>query len=261
MGTRSVTLTRQGTLQECADRIKDFGLCLQQQRADIPPEEQIDIKCERLNNTQIKMILCYKDGCPIEKGTFNIWAQIKGDLNDDGLVNAFDINPFIGGLTDPLKFRNDFRLDPGIVGDCNNDGVLNAFDIQCFIERLLGGGQPVAALRQLRALIPGEDLDGDGIINADEAIAGTDPANGSDFLRILSLSRDDDGIRITWSSVEGKLYQLEYSEDLRPTSWDAVNAGAIVAEGLESAFVDPAPDRAASNLGYYRLRVISNADE
>ena len=257
LGTRSITLTRQGTLQDCAARIKDFGLCLQQQQANIPPNERIDIKCEPLEEGQIKMILCYQDGCPIEKGTFNIWAQIKGDMNDDGQRDAFDIQQYVNALTDPIQFRTDTGVDPGIFGDLDNDGLISGFDIDPFVGLLSGQGVPPAAIRSLRALIPGEDLDGDGFTNDSEAFAGTDPDNASDFLRIFSQARRANTLGISWTSVPGKHYQLEYNEHLSNTTWKVVNTAPIVAEGLESSFVDTDPDRALSACGFYRIRVIS----
>jgi glucose/arabinose dehydrogenase len=57
-----------------------------------------------------------------------------GDMNGDGAVDAFDIEPFVIALTD----RNAYNLMfPGInadqIGDTNCDGVLDAFDIEGFV--------------------------------------------------------------------------------------------------------------------------------
>ncbi|MBL8878041.1 MAG: hypothetical protein JNG88_02885 [Phycisphaerales bacterium] len=53
-----------------------------------------------------------------------------GDMNGDGAVNNFDIDPFVAALIgDTFNFR----------ADCNGDGRLDNFDIDAFVEILLGG--------------------------------------------------------------------------------------------------------------------------
>jgi hypothetical protein len=67
--------------------------------------------------------------------------NLRGDVNFDGAVNAFDIDPFVIALTTP------FPPDPGWcwetmqeAADINGDGVLNAFDIDPFVDCLIAGG-------------------------------------------------------------------------------------------------------------------------
>ncbi len=58
-----------------------------------------------------------------------------GDLNCDGLVNAFDIDPFVQCLTTGVP-------QPGCsceMADINEDGAVNAFDIDPFVQLLTGG--------------------------------------------------------------------------------------------------------------------------
>ena len=56
---------------------------------------------------------------------------IKGDVNMDGIVNFFDINPFILALSSPEGAPDE--------ADCNCDGIVNFFDISPFILKLAGG--------------------------------------------------------------------------------------------------------------------------
>lgn len=63
-----------------------------------------------------------------------------GDMNCDGVVNNFDIDPFVLALTDPQLYA---RLYPDCDinnGDINGDGLLNNFDIDPFVECLSLGG-------------------------------------------------------------------------------------------------------------------------
>jgi hypothetical protein len=55
------------------------------------------------------------------------------DMNCDGDINAFDIEPFLELLFGP----DPTPCDPGgCTGDVNGDGVVNAFDIEPFLECL-----------------------------------------------------------------------------------------------------------------------------
>jgi hypothetical protein len=81
----------------------------------------------------------------------NIWCVscFKGDLNNDGVVDPFDIDAFILALSYPTEYGEAYRgLSGSMVyhGDCNCDGwydgygfyhsVFNAFDIDAFVLRL-----------------------------------------------------------------------------------------------------------------------------
>ena len=61
-----------------------------------------------------------------------------GDLNCDGAVDAFDIDPFVLALTDPAGYATAWPDCDIMLADCNGDGVVDAFDIDPFIELLLG---------------------------------------------------------------------------------------------------------------------------
>ncbi len=69
-----------------------------------------------------------------------------GDLNCDGLVNVFDIDPFVLALTsafDELPFAGYLAAYPGcdpLLADTNSDGLVNVFDIDPFVQLLTGGG-------------------------------------------------------------------------------------------------------------------------
>ncbi|MEM7383449.1 MAG: thrombospondin type 3 repeat-containing protein [Verrucomicrobiota bacterium] len=101
---------------------------------------------------------------------------------------------------------------------------------------------------------PNEDTDGDGMSNALEDLAGTDPLNSSDFLHVTSVMRESFGIIVSWSSVVGKQYVIEYSETLEPDSWSRAG-GLDASEESTTSFVDTNPGRAALPRLFYRVRV------
>jgi parallel beta-helix repeat protein len=66
-------------------------------------------------------------------------AFLFGDLNCDGVRNAFDIDPFVLALTDPSGYAVAFPACNVLNADCNADGLVNAFDIDPFVLLLTGG--------------------------------------------------------------------------------------------------------------------------
>ncbi len=61
-----------------------------------------------------------------------------GDLNCDGAVNAFDIDPFVLALTDPAGYAAGLPECDRAAADVNGDGEVNAFDIDPFVALLSG---------------------------------------------------------------------------------------------------------------------------
>ena len=62
-----------------------------------------------------------------------------GDLNCDGLLNAFDIDPFVMAITDVAGYTAAFPDCDYMLADVNGDGAVNAFDIDPFVLLLTGG--------------------------------------------------------------------------------------------------------------------------
>ncbi|QOJ13139.1 MAG: hypothetical protein HRU75_00170 [Planctomycetia bacterium] len=61
-----------------------------------------------------------------------------GDMNCDGLVNNFDIDPFVLALIDPVGYAEDYPDCNRNLGDVNEDGFFNNFDIDPFVALILG---------------------------------------------------------------------------------------------------------------------------
>jgi len=59
-----------------------------------------------------------------------------GDLDCDGVVNNFDIDPFVLALTDPAGYARKFPDCDRMLADCNSDGVVDNFDIDPFVKLL-----------------------------------------------------------------------------------------------------------------------------
>ncbi|MGD8454477.1 MAG: FG-GAP-like repeat-containing protein [Phycisphaerae bacterium] len=59
-----------------------------------------------------------------------------GDLNCDGIVNNFDISPFILALTDPTTYAQRYPNCDRLLADINGDTEVNNFDIAPFVQLL-----------------------------------------------------------------------------------------------------------------------------
>jgi len=60
-------------------------------------------------------------------------CEALGDMNCDGFVNNFDIDPFVLALVDPPAYAAAFPDCGATNGDVNADGALNVFDIDPFV--------------------------------------------------------------------------------------------------------------------------------
>ena len=59
-----------------------------------------------------------------------------GDLNCDGAINVFDIDPFVLALTDAAGYAAAYPSCDATLGDINDDGSVNVFDIDPFVALL-----------------------------------------------------------------------------------------------------------------------------
>ncbi len=75
---------------------------------------------------------------------------------------------------------------------------------------------------------PNADPDGDGLTNAQEFLAGTDPKSGGNSLHITAIARSGIDRLVAFASVTGKTYRVDYKDDLLSANWillqDQLNA-------------------------------------
>ena len=61
---------------------------------------------------------------------------LLGDLNCDGAVNVFDIDPFVLALTEPAAYASVYPDCDAMLADVTGDGAINVFDIDPFVSLL-----------------------------------------------------------------------------------------------------------------------------
>ncbi len=96
-------------------------------------------------------------------------------------------------------------------------------------------------------LDPAGDQDHDGMSNAAEDVAGTNPLDAGSVLRILSLTN---GNLLSWAAVPGKAYRVFATSDLT-TNFVPVG-GSVTAVTATATFMDPATNAPR----YYRVNVL-----
>jgi hypothetical protein len=87
------------------------------------------------------------DACDIANGTLHDVngdgypdeCVIHGDVNCDGNVDFFDIDPFLLVLFDPTGYADQYPGCPLANADCNSDNSVDFFDIDPFLNCLFNG--------------------------------------------------------------------------------------------------------------------------
>jgi hypothetical protein len=65
-----------------------------------------------------------------------------GDLNCDGALDGYDIDPFVLALTNPELYAATYADCDYMLADINGDGAVNGYDIDPFVQCLTGGECP-----------------------------------------------------------------------------------------------------------------------
>lgn len=99
---------------------------------------------------------------------------------------------------------------------------------------------------------PDDDPDGDGQSNYKEWIAGTDPKDARSYLRVESPQGNGNDYNISFPTVAGKTYAIEYKNDLTDVQWDLLTTVA----GTGGVLQVTDTDAALRAKRFYRIRIV-----
>ena len=74
----------------------------------------------------------------VDMGVDECGSFVFGDLNCDGAVNVFDIDPFVLALTSASQYAEEYQGCDRMLADINGDGFVDVFDIDPFVVLLIG---------------------------------------------------------------------------------------------------------------------------
>jgi hypothetical protein len=117
---------------------------------------------------------------------------------------VFSANAGWISLSNAVAFVQTDRIDPG--DDSDGDGIADAF------EFLWTGG--------LATMNATSDLDGDGFTDRQEYLAGTNPVDPGDYLRVTSFSVNSSPANpvVEWTSRPTRFYHLLQRPDFTTNS-------------------------------------------
>ena len=137
---------------------------------------------------------------------------------------------------------NTLRLTNLVIVDTDSDGLPDWWE-----DRF--------ALSKTSAADAALDADGDGASNLNEFLAGTNPTNAASVFHVVSLQRETDSVRLTWSTVGGKSYVVQTNGVLSGAFTDL--SPLITVPGAGESVTNFVDSGAATNASvrYYRVRL------
>jgi hypothetical protein len=102
---------------------------------------RVDVTNVQLGNVTVTVPLFGEVTVPVVAiqliGELTVTSYEFGDVNCDGIINSFDIDPFVLAILDQPGY---FLIYPDCspnLGDINGDGFVNSFDIDPFVAEVL----------------------------------------------------------------------------------------------------------------------------
>ena len=131
-----------------------------------------------------------------------------------------------------------FYVESGVASfDADGDGLIDADEVELFHSN------PHS-----------RDSDGDGMLDRDEIRAGTNPNSSASTLVVRSAVINPDGtLMLTWPSVPGKRYRIEFKSRLDEAAWAEIGNIIDASDSTTSAVIEPV---SSANLRVFRVKLV-----
>jgi hypothetical protein len=160
------------------------------------------------------------------------WAAVAAD--SAGIVPSYSVIVTINGVTSPAVITSgtSYTVPNLTIGEQVSVTVAAVNPNYTAAASSSSTTSPT-----IKVLDPNADDDGDGMSNSAEDIAGTNPLDVTSFFRVVGMTRNasTNSGQITWASVVGKSYQVEFSPTLSPKAFTAVGS-PITATGTLTTY-------------------------
>ncbi len=149
------------------------------------------------------------------------------------------------------------EVTPGLQGKVATGGRLNLLRIVDTDGNGLPDWWEKSYFNQPGGVDPNADPDHDGLTNAQEYLAGTNPADSRSALRISSIVKSNAaaGFVITWASVPGKSYQV-FRSDSPGGPWLSDLPGSLLTAAGGQTNLSYTDTSAASARRFYRVGLV-----
>lgn len=210
---------------------------------------------------------------PLNDGQWHHVVVMNDDFNASGQVNVSETRIYIDGVLDPPSsfsgrvLATGSNIVPAIGGSNHQAGFNFAGNIDDL--RIFPRALSEAEVADLAAAVPwylevsdaSGDFDHDGMNDADESLAGTDPMDPNSILRIQEIELDGSNVTLSWMGVPGRDYVVEESFDL--VEWHPVSGLGPVSiptpvtpgNPIVSPFLSATVPAAGNGRQFFRLRV------
>lgn len=139
--------------------------------------------------------------------------------------------------------ENTVRLSDLAIVDTDNDGTPDWWEDRYGLDKTIAAD---AAL----------DLDGDGASSLNEFLSGTVPTNSVSAFRITAVQPEAGGVRVTWTTAEGRSYRVQTNGDLNAPFVDSGESIAAPGVGESTTNVVDSSAGANAQTRFYRVRLV-----
>lgn len=150
------------------------------------------------------------------------WPDVAPDAG--GVIPHYEVTPYINSITQATVI---VTVSEYTMTASENDLV--AISVKAVNPEVPSNAGPSSVASANIQLLPAAmDEDGDGMSNADEDSAGTNPLDNRSNFSVSSQTLEiNEGVTIAWTPAIGKTYKVQSSLTLEPNSWVNEASGLI----------------------------------